>query len=150
MSKDLTEEQLAELKEAFSLFDKDGNGQITTRELGTVMRSIGQNPTEGELQDIINEVDHNGNGTVDFPEFVTLMAKRMVPSADPMEEIMEAFRAFDRDGSGFITADELKQAMATLGERLTDVEIEEMIKEADADGSGHISYEEFVKMMVAK
>lgn len=52
----MTEEQIAEFKEAFSLFDKDGDGTITTKELGTVMRSLGQNPTEAELQDMINEV----------------------------------------------------------------------------------------------
>ena len=56
----MTEEQIAEFKEAFSLFDKDGDGTITTKELGTVMRSLGQNPTEAELQDMINEVDADG------------------------------------------------------------------------------------------
>ena len=56
MADQLTEEQIAEFKEAFSLFDKDGDGTITTKELGTVMRSLGQNPTEAELQDMINEV----------------------------------------------------------------------------------------------
>ena len=50
----LTEEQIAEFKEAFSLFDKDGDGTITTKELGTVMRSLGQNPTEAEVQDMVN------------------------------------------------------------------------------------------------
>ena len=59
----LTEEQIAEFKEAFSLFDKDGDGTITTKELGTVMRSLGQNPTEAELQDMINEVDADGEFT---------------------------------------------------------------------------------------
>uniref|UniRef100_A0A3Q0S8F8 Calmodulin 2a (phosphorylase kinase, delta) n=1 Tax=Amphilophus citrinellus TaxID=61819 RepID=A0A3Q0S8F8_AMPCI len=60
----LTEEQIAEFKEAFSLFDKDGDGTITTKELGTVMRSLGQNPTEAELQDMINEVDADGENSV--------------------------------------------------------------------------------------
>lgn len=57
-----------EFKEAFSLFDKDGDGTITTKELGTVMRSLGQNPTEAELQDMINEVDADGRliGGVEF------------------------------------------------------------------------------------
>merc|ERR1712018_398933 len=58
---------------SFFLFDKDGDGTITTKELGTVMRSLGQNPTEAELQDMINEVDADGNGTIDFPEFLTMM-----------------------------------------------------------------------------
>ncbi|KAI5731028.1 hypothetical protein M8J77_003530 [Diaphorina citri] len=62
MADQLTEEQIAEFKEAFSLFDKDGDGTITTKELGTVMRSLGQNPTEAELQDMINEVDADGAG----------------------------------------------------------------------------------------
>ena len=53
------------------------SGTITTKELGTVMRSLGQNPTEAELQDMINEVDADGNGTIDFPEFLALMARKM-------------------------------------------------------------------------
>jgi calmodulin len=65
----LTEEQIAEFKEAFSLFDKDGDGTITTKELGTVMRSLGQNPTEAELQDMINEVDADGKRFVFFHQF---------------------------------------------------------------------------------
>merc|ERR1712128_393707 len=55
----------------------DGDGTITTKELGTVMRSLGQNPTEAELQDMINEVDADGNGTIDFPEFLTMMARKI-------------------------------------------------------------------------
>merc|ERR1719466_754259 len=73
---------------AFSLFDKDGDGTITTKELGTVMRSLGQNPTEAELQDMINEVDADGNGTIDFPEFLTMMARKM-KDTDSEEEIKE-------------------------------------------------------------
>uniref|UniRef100_A0A6Q2X9B2 Calmodulin 1b n=1 Tax=Esox lucius TaxID=8010 RepID=A0A6Q2X9B2_ESOLU len=84
---------LTEFKEAFSLFDKDGDGTITTKELGTVMRSLGQNPTEAELQDMINEVDADGNGTIDFPEFLTMMARKM-KDTDSEEEIREAFRSF--------------------------------------------------------
>ncbi|KAJ3201181.1 hypothetical protein HDU82_008300 [Entophlyctis luteolus] len=148
MADQLTEEQIAEFKEAFSLFDKDGDGTITTKELGTVMRSLGQNPTEAELQDMINEVDADGNGTIDFPEFLTMMARKM-KDTDSEEEIKEAFKVFDKDGNGFISAAELRHVMTNLGEKLTDEEVDEMIREADVDGDGQINYEEFVKMMVS-
>lgn len=62
---------LPEFKEAFSLFDKDGDGTITTKELGTVMRSLGQNPTEAELQDMINEVDADGENSVWLQNLLT-------------------------------------------------------------------------------
>lgn len=70
MAVELTEERITVLKEAFSLFDKNGNGTIAAKELGTVMRYLGQNPTEAELADMINEVD---NDIICFPEFLTLM-----------------------------------------------------------------------------
>ena len=75
MADQLTEEQIAEFKEVFSFFDKDGDGIITTKELGTVMRSLRHIPTEAELQDRIKEVDADGNGTIDFPEFLTMMIR---------------------------------------------------------------------------
>lgn len=148
MAEELTEEQISEFKEAFSLFDKDGDGTITTKELGTVMRSLGQNPTEAELQDMINEVDADGNGTIDFPEFLTMMAKKM-KNNDSEEEILEAFKVFDRDGNGFISAAELRHIMTNLGEKMSDSEVDDMIREADLDGDGQINYEEFVKMMMS-
>lgn len=136
----LSDEQVAEFREAFNLFDKDGDGSITTMELGTVMRSLGQNPTEGELQDMINEVDYDESGTIDFDEFLQMMARKM-RDTDTTEELKEAFKVFDKDGNGFISASELRHVMKSLGERLTDEEVDEMIKEADLDGDGQVNYE---------
>nr|AAV73912.1 calmodulin-like protein [Pinctada fucata] len=149
MAEDLTEEQIAEFREAFHLFDKDGSGSISAEELGTVMRSLGQNPNEQELQDLVEEIDTDGNGEVDFNEFLAMMAKKM-KDTDSEEEIREAFRVFDRDDKGFITASELKHIMTTLGEKMDDEEAEEMVAAADIDGDGEINYEEFVKMISMK
>lgn len=81
-----------------------------------------------------------GNGTIDFPEFLTMMARKM-KDTDSEEEIREAFRVFDKDGNGFISAAELRHVMTNLGEKLTDEEVDEMIREADIDGDGQVNYE---------
>ena len=77
MTSAFTEEQLTEYREAFGMFDKNGDGTITINELGTVMKSLGTNPTNAELQDIINEVDADGNEKLEFDEFCNLMARQM-------------------------------------------------------------------------
>jgi calmodulin len=131
-------------READSLAqDKDGDGQITTKELGTVMRSLGQNPSESELQDMINA---DNNGTIDFPEFLTMMARKM-KDTDSEEEIREAFKVFDRDNNGFISAAELRHVMTSIGEKLTDDEVDEMIREADQDGDGRIDCEFSIRLV---
>ncbi|XP_063507950.1 calmodulin-1-like [Pongo pygmaeus] len=145
----LTEEQISEFKEAFSLFEKDGDGTITTKELGTAMTSFGQNPTEAELQDMISELDADGNSTVDFREFLTMTARK-IKDTDSEEEIRDAFSVFEQDGHGSISAAEFHHLMTNLGEKLTDEEVDEIIREADTDSDGQVNYEEFIQMMTAK
>merc|ERR1739841_396750 len=127
---------------------KDGDGTITAVELGTVMRSLGQNPTESELNDMINEVDKDGSGAIDFAEFLAMMCKKMHDPADTEDEVKEAFRVFDRDGNGTISAAELMHVMTSMGEKLTKEEARQMINEADVNGDGEIDYNEFVTMMM--
>jgi calmodulin len=109
---------------------------------------LGQNPSESEVADMINEVDVDNDGTIDFPEFLTMMARKM-KDTDSEEEIREAFKVFDRDGNGFISAAELRHVMTSIGEKLTDEEVDEMIREADTDGDGTINYNEFVQLLVS-
>ena len=94
---------------------------------------------------MINEIDADGNGTIDFPDFLTMMCKKM-KDTDSEEEILEAFKIFDRDGNGFISATEFRNVMANLGEKLTDDEINEMVRGADMDGM--IDYAEFIQRMM--
>ncbi|XP_074604479.1 calmodulin-like [Brevipalpus obovatus] len=144
----LTEEQVSEFKEAFKLFDKDLDGRITSTELGVVMRSLGQRATDTELKNMVTLVDQDGNGTIEFNEFLHMMSKKM-KETDKEEELREAFRVFDRNGDGYIEASELRHVMTNLGEKLTDEEVEDMIKEADLDGDGLVNYDEFVSVLMA-
>eukprot|EP01105_Mastigella_eilhardi_P014311 TRINITY_DN3263_c0_g1_i6.p1 TRINITY_DN3263_c0_g1~~TRINITY_DN3263_c0_g1_i6.p1 ORF type:complete len:1939 (-),score=315.55 TRINITY_DN3263_c0_g1_i6:82-5112(-) len=122
----LTEEQLAELKEAFSLFDVDGDGTITTKQLGIVMRSLGQNLTDAELGVLTNEIDSDGNGVIDFPEFMRMML-HTPDYTDTEADLKEAFKVFDREENGCVSADSLRHVMANLGEKLSEEEIAEMV-----------------------
>ena len=78
------------------------------------------------------------------------MMSRKMQDTDSEEEIREAFRVFDKDGNGFVSAAELRHVMTKLGEKLSDEEVDEMIQAADTDGDGQVNYEEFVHMLVSK
>ncbi|XP_048478432.1 calmodulin-A isoform X2 [Plutella xylostella] len=145
----LSEEQVAEFKEAFMLFDKDEDGTITMAELGVVMRSLGQRPSETELRDMVKEVDQDGNGTIEFNEFLQMMSKKM-RGADGEHELREAFRVFDKNNDGLISSVELRHVMTNLGERLSEEEVDDMIREADLDGDGMVNYDEFVTILTSK
>ena len=88
------------------MFDKDGNGRISTKELKGVMKSLGQNVTDAEVQSMIKKVDLNHDGEIDFEEFVKMM-NACKPTTDE-EKLKDAFRVFDKDGNGYITVEEMK------------------------------------------
>jgi len=94
-------------------------------------------------------VDANGDGKVQFDEFVKLMQDSKGKGGDPKKELEEAFKVFDADGNGQIDAAELKEAMTTLGEPLTNEELNAMMKAADKDGNGTIDYKEFVALFLS-
>lgn len=112
-----------------------------------ILRSIGQNPTEDEILNLVIEYDVNGDGTIDFEEFLEMMIKHS-KDVDQTLEIREAFKIFDRDGNGYIDAKELKHVVTRMGHVLTSAEADEFMKEADIDGDGKLDYNEFMKMML--
>ncbi|XP_074656147.1 calmodulin-alpha-like [Tubulanus polymorphus] len=146
-TKTLTKKQVEEIRRSFNLFDRDGDGNISVTELGTALRALGQNPTEAEIRAMVQQADKDGNGSIEFDEFLNLMSRKYMEVADEEREMREAFKVFDRDGNGYIDANELRTVMTQIGEKLTDAEVEEMIREADRDGDGRVNYDEFTRTL---
>ncbi|KAJ2449340.1 hypothetical protein EV183_004949 [Coemansia sp. RSA 2336] len=218
MEHNLTSEQIEELREAFELFDKNGDGTISATELSQVMKQMNQNPTQQEINDMIGEVDEDGNGTIEFDEFVTMMTRHrnsakitdeqlqaafarvdvknqgaidgkqlydclkllhvnltkegtrlveqtirlcenkidlknlrmlvvQLPSEEEEDDLVMSFKMFDKNGDGSISREELKEVMKSLGEDLSEKEIDDMLAEADVNNDNVISFEEFRAMM---
>ncbi|XP_015836336.1 calmodulin isoform X3 [Tribolium castaneum] len=152
---EVSKSQMKEFREAFRLFDKDGDGSITKEELGRVMRSLGQFARTEELQQMLQEVDVDGDGNVSFEEFVDIAwsagaggdPEHVLSREEEEKELRDAFRVFDKHNRGYITASDLRAVLQCLGEDLSEEEIEDMIKEVDVDGDGRIDFYEFVNAL---
>jgi len=151
-SPSLTEAEIGEFREAFRLFEKGGAGHVTYEELTTLLKSLNTNeakaPTEAEAKALIKEVDADGNGTINFPDFLVQQSSRM-KDVDSKEELKKAFVVFDKDGKGYITPNELRAAMTGLADKLTDEEVTEMIREADVNKDGKILFDKFYELMTS-
>nr|ABR18144.1 unknown [Picea sitchensis] len=149
-SSGLDKDQIAQLREIFTSFDRNHDGSLTQLELGSLLRSLGLKPSQDQIEALIQKADTNSNGLIEFSEFAALVAPEVIPEAPYSEEQLRAiFHVFDRDGNGYITAAELAHSMARLGHALTVKELTGMIKEADTDGDGRISFAEFVKAITS-
>ena len=111
------------------------------------MKSHGYHYTDVEIQRMIKNVGKRSSNVVDFNEFIEMMLKK---GNEETDDVQQAFKVFDRDGDGLITADELKLTMNNLGEPLTNAEVKAMIAEADIDGDGGINIQEFKVLMQKK
>ena len=131
------------------MFDKNQDGTIDLPELGDVFRSLGQHYTEDELKEMIADIDQDQSGSIEFSEFLQLMKRRM-RDTETEEELIEAFKVFDRDGNGLITADELRVVFKQIGETLDDKDYENIIKSGDKDNDNALNYDEFIRMMIDK
>ncbi|XP_053508332.1 troponin C, slow skeletal and cardiac muscles [Ictalurus furcatus] len=146
----LTEEQKNEFKAAFEVFVQDAeDGCISTKELGKVIGMLGQNPTPQELQEMIDEVDEDSSGTVDFDEFLVMMVRCMKDDsrAKSEEELADLFRMFDRNRDGYIDTEELREMLKATGEMITEDDVEELMKDGDRNNDGKIDYDEFLEFM---
>ncbi|KAM0961097.1 hypothetical protein ACFX2I_020415 [Malus domestica] len=139
--------QIAELDQVFKKFDVNGDGKISSSELGAIMSSLGQPSSDEELNSMISEVDSDGDGFINFKEFVELNTKG-VDSAEALENLKDAFSVYDIDGNGSISAEELYEVLRSLGDECSIDECRQMIGGVDSDGDGMISFEEFKVMMM--
>merc|ERR1712022_186 len=122
----LSDEQLDEIREAFSLFDSDASGQIDVRELKAAMRALGFEVKNEELKKMVTDIDNDGNGTIEFGEFLEMMTGKM-GEKDTREDIEKVFKLFDDDNTNKITFKNLARVAEELGENIDDEELQDMI-----------------------
>lgn len=120
------------------MFDKNGDHKISESELFQVMKYLGLKTTEKEVKAMIQVVDKNQNGYVDYDEFIQMMTQTNIKPSSAEDEVKKTFEIFDIDGNGYISAEEIKKTMQNIGENLTDEEVKDMIKAADKNGDGKI------------
>merc|ERR1712022_41250 len=145
----LSDEQLDEIREAFSLFDSDASGMIDVRELKAAMRALGFEVQNEELKKMVTDVGHGGNGTIEFAEFLMMMTAKM-GEKDTREDIEKGFKLFDDDNTNKISFRNLARMAEELGENIDDEELQDMINQADRDGDGEINIDEFYRIMKKK
>lgn len=157
----ISHKKLNELKRVFSTFDKNGDGYITNEELRESLKNVGMVMTEKDIQEMVEKLDRNGDGLLDFNEFCDLFES--IVSREGGEDgkgeggeeeevdLKEAFDVFDGDKNGLITVEELGLILSSLGlkEGKKIEDCKEMIRKVDMDGDGMVNFDEFKKMMKA-
>jgi calcium-binding protein CML len=138
----------AELRRVFQMFDKNGDGRITKKELNDSLENMGIFIPDPELSQMIEKIDVNGDGCVDIDEFGALY-QSIMEEKDEEEDMKEAFNVFDQNGDGFITVEELRSVLASLGlkQGRTVEDCKRMILKVDVDGDGMVNFNEFKQMM---
>ena len=146
--KELSDDQLNEIRDSFDLFDRDGTGTIGADDLWVVMRALGCEPRKEDMKKMVGEVDQENTGQISFDGYLQIVLNKMVerPGHD---DILKAFRLFDREGSGAVSFAQLKRIAQQIGETISDEELHEMIAEADRKGSGVVDEEDFVKIITS-
>lgn len=154
---ELPPEDVVKLRETFDAVDEEQIGSIGEEQLGRAMAMLNIQCDAEELTQAVLEVDLDGSGEIEWPEFLFLMSKFGTNfsienkfSEERLAEMRDVFNMFDADGSGTLDVEELRIVMASIGLSVEEWEIRAMISEVDADGGGEIDWGEFLYLMSKK
>lgn len=142
--------QEAQLKEAFDLMDRDGDGTIKASDLMYFFQySLKSEHGDEDVESMITLADRDGNGAVDFEEFLSLVQPRITPRSPSLgnQALEEIFRVLDRNGDGVVTAEDLSGVMETLGPALSEEEILAMVQTATGSDRRHVTFQDFCLLM---
>ena len=151
----LNEVQIAEIREIFTLFDKNSDGYVNSSELGTIVRGLNMNPSEAEVTDMVKEVDPNTVGQFDQNSLISLIARRPKKD-DTLEEMLEALKLIidqpdERDGGKLkLTSGAFKQFVMSTGEPMNEHQIDEILTDSDIVHEETISVDDFAKYLMSR
>lgn len=144
----LSDKDIRDMKEAFDLFDADGNGSISVNELYSAMESLGVE-SKGTVQQVLTRFDVNRSGDIDFEEFVDMMTASNIGVED-RGACKDVFDLFDDDKTGNITLENLKRVAQTIDANMSDLELMNIIKCINTEGTGEITFDEFFAVVAGQ
>merc|ERR1711931_291389 len=135
---DFSPEQIEDFKEAFGLFDRVGDSQVAFNQVADICRALGQNPTDDDM----------ANKRINFDTFLPMLKTVDSATKGTYDDYVEGLRVFDKEGNGTVMGAELRIVLSTLGEKMNEKEIDELMQ-GQEDENGSVHYEAFVKHIMS-
>ncbi|KAH3866900.1 hypothetical protein DPMN_030023 [Dreissena polymorpha] len=143
----VTDKQFTDAKQTFHLYQKKGTEEVATKDLDQLFKAMALHVDDDKLKDWADEMDDDAVGTIPWEKFKILFERKLKEDEEE-KELKEAFRVLDNQKKGTIPVDDLRWILKSLGDDITEEEIDDMIAETDTDGSGTVDYEEFYALMM--
>ena len=149
MFDDIPQDRRQDYKNVFEMYDKNKDNNVNSLELANIFKALNIDVTDDEIKQMIAEVDEEGDGEINFEDFITIVNKRGKES-DTEEEVLRAFKIFDKEGNGLISITDLRHIILDGGCELSEEELNDMLIDADTDMDGFVNYEEFIRLLLTK